>query len=138
MDISPARPIPLIFYNGTTEDKRRLNAYTELLSAIARPESVTWLNTGEALPVANVQLIGEMQLLVPLAGLIDKHAELQRLAKELDRLANDIKRSSGKLTNPNFINKAPEDVVFKEKLKLADFEQALKELTLQKNRISDL
>ena len=138
MDISPARPIPLIFYNGTAEDKRRLDAYTELLSAIARPESLTWLNAGEALPVANAQLIGEMQLLVPLAGLIDKDAELQRLAKELDRLANDIKRSSGKLTNPNFINKAPEDVVFKEKSKLADFEQALKDLTLQKNRISDL
>jgi len=138
MDISPARPIPLIFYNGSAEDKRRLDAYTELLSAIARPESITWLTAGETLPVANIQLIGEMQLLVPLAGLIDKDAELQRLAKELDRLANDIKRSSGKLENPNFINKAPEDVVGKEKLKLADFEQALKELTLQKNRISDL
>ena len=138
MDISPARPIPLIFYKGSAEDRRRLDSYTELLTAIARPESLTWLNSEDTLPVANTQLIGEMQLLVPLENLIDKNAELQRLAKELDRLANDIKRSSGKLANKNFTNKAPADVVEKEKLKLADFEQALNELTLQRNKINDL
>ena len=69
---------------------------------------------------------------------VSQDAREFRLAKELDRLANDIKRSSGKLANKNFTNKAPADVVEKEKLKLADFEQALNELTLQRNKINDL
>ena len=68
------------------------------------------------------------KVLIPLAGLIDKDAELARLQKEIDKLETEVKRLNGKLSNANFVDKAPEAVVNKEREKLADAEAALAEI----------
>ncbi len=61
-----------------------------------------------------------MKLLIPMAGLIDKEAELKRLDKEIERLSGDVTRTEGKLANPAFVDKAPAAVVDKERVKLAE------------------
>jgi valyl-tRNA synthetase len=76
--------------------------------------------------------------LIPLAGLIDKDAELARLEKEMGRLAQDIERTGKKLQNPAFVDKAPEAVVQKERDKLEKAEAALAELKAQAEKISAL
>ena len=80
MNISPAKPITLMLKNGTAEDQRRLEENETFLKSLAKIEAVTWLGDEEA-PLAATQLVGEMEVLVPMAGLIDKDAEVARLSK---------------------------------------------------------
>ncbi len=79
-----------------------------------------------------------MEILVPMADLIDKEAELKRLDKEIDKITKDSQRVRGKLDNPKFVDKAPADVVQKERDKLEDFESALHRLESQKREIAAL
>lgn len=138
MDISPAKPIPVYFYHGDSEDKRRLLENEPLLQFLIRPSSMTWLDPGDELPIAATHLVGEMQVLVPLAGLIDKAAELVRLDKEIVRKQKDLTRSEGKINNSNFVDKAPAEVVQKERDKVLDLKSALQKLLQQRHRIDSL
>ena len=90
------------------------------------------LGAGDEAPLSATALVGEMEVLVPMAGLIDKDAELKRLDKELDRLQKEIGRLEGKLGNEKFTAKAPADVVEKEKEKLRDAQGSLKRLSDQR------
>ena len=59
-----------------------------------------------------------MKILIPLAGLIDKDAELARLNKEIGKMDANLAKSNAKLSNPGFADKAPEAVVNKERDRL--------------------
>ena len=79
-----------------------------------------------------------MRQLIPLAGLIDKAAEQARLQKNIQKLEQETARLNGKLGNENFVARAPQDVVDKEKEKLADAESALASLRAQLQRIETI
>ena len=83
-------------------------------------------------------LVGEMEVLVPMAGLIDKDAELARLDKEIARLDGEVRRVGGKLANEGFVAKAPAEVLEKERAKLAEAEQALAKMVEQRGKIAAL
>jgi valyl-tRNA synthetase len=138
MDISIAKAIPILFHNGDDEDKRCLEAYRELLSFLVNPEELTMLSNDATLPVSSTYLVGEMQLLVPMSGLIDKDAEVSRLDKEIDRKEKERQRADGKVNNPNFVEKAPEAVVQKERDKVLELSSAIEKLQQQKSRIENL
>ena len=138
MDISPAREVPILFSNGSAEDQDRLNKFTQELSFLVRPESLTWLGDNAEKPMSATALVGEMKLLVPMAGLIDKEAELARLDKEIDRKQRDREKTEGKINNPSFVEKAPEEVVQKERDKLQDLDSALEKLNEQRLSIAEI
>lgn len=138
MNISPARQIPIYFQKGSAQDERRLSENRQFLLKLAKLESITWLKAGEAAPMSATALVGDMEILVPMAGLIDKAAETTRLEKEIDKLSKDLKRVEGKLHNPSFVDKAPEHVVQKERDKLSDMKSALEVLTEQLSKIQAL
>jgi len=79
-----------------------------------------------------------MEILVPMADLIDKEAELTRLSKEIDKLGKEIQRLDGKLSNANFVDRAPAEVVAKEREKLDAQRQALTKLEQQAEKIRSL
>jgi valyl-tRNA synthetase len=79
-----------------------------------------------------------MKILIPMAGLIDKDAELQRLQKEIGKVEGEIKRLQGKLNNPNFVERAPEAVVAKEQEKLNEVETRQQQLIEQREKIAAL
>jgi valyl-tRNA synthetase len=79
-----------------------------------------------------------MQLLIPLAGLIDQQAELARLQKNIRKLEQDAQRVQAKLSNENFVSRAPASVVDKEREKLAETESALGSLRVQAERIASM
>ena len=83
-------------------------------------------------------MVGQMEILVPMAGLIDKDAELMRLSKEIDKLQKDLDRIEGKLNNPKFVDKAPADVVEKEREKQSAQQKILIKLEQQSQQISAL
>ncbi len=138
MDISPAKPIPVYFSNGDSEDKRRLQENEPLLQFLIRPSSLTWLNPTEKLPISATHLVGEMEVLVPMAGLIDKEAEIVRLDKEIERKRSDLSRAEAKMGNPSFVDRAPAQVVQKERDKALDLSSALQKLQHQRSRIESL
>jgi len=138
MKISMAKRIDVILANANGEDLRRLNDNAPLLNKLAKFESVKVLAAGEQAPMSATALVGDMQVLVPMAGLIDKEAELARLDKEIQRLEGEAKRVGGKLANEGFVAKAPAEVLEKERAKLAEAEQALANLVEQRGKIASL
>lgn len=138
MNIGPGKPIPLYLANSSAEDRRRLQVNETTLSKLARLESISTLGAGQEAPMSATALVGDMQVLVPMAGLIDTTAELARLDKEIGRLQGEIKRVVGKLSNQGFVAKAPAAVIEKERVKQTEYEHALEQLTEQRARMAAL
>jgi valyl-tRNA synthetase len=138
MNIAPSKPLPVLLQNGSAVDKQSLSNNRNYLQKLARLESITWLNPDEATPESAITLIGELKILIPIAGLIDKQAELVRLDKEIQKIMKELPRIEGKLSNPSFVDKAPTDVIDKEKAKLADLHSILNNLEQQRSKIQSL
>jgi valyl-tRNA synthetase len=138
MNIAPSAKLPLYFANGHSIDQKRLENNKNFLIKLANLEDAHWLAEGDDKPLAATTLVGDLELLVPMAGFIDKEAEIGRLDKEINRLQGELKRLNGKLSNANFVDKAPADVVNKEKEKLADAESSITKLQEQKIKIEDI
>ena len=138
MNIGPGKPLPLFLKNANADDQRRLQENEALLKKLAKVESFTVLSDAEEAPLSATALVGDLQVLVPMAGLIDKDAELARLNKEIQRLQGEVARVGGKLSNAAFVDKAPPAVIEKERAKLAESEQALANFTEQHARIAAL
>ncbi|MEW8702014.1 MAG: class I tRNA ligase family protein, partial [Candidatus Thiodiazotropha sp.] len=138
MNIAPGKPVPVILANASEPDKALAKQHRHFLDFLARTESIDVLAEGEDEPESSTALVGDMKVLIPLSGLIDKEAEIKRLEKEIGRMQNDVERIEKKLANPNFVDKAPQAVVDKEREKLADSKGALETLQLQLEKIRKL
>ncbi len=134
MNIPPKKQLPVILKDSQQQDLNRVENNREFLSRLANLESIELLD-GDA-PAAATALVGKMEILIPLEGLIDKDAEIQRLDKEITKLKKVIKQSSGKLSNENYTAKAPAEVVQKERDKLAEMEQAVTQLRQQRDSLA--
>ncbi|MGO3345599.1 MAG: valine--tRNA ligase [Marinomonas sp.] len=138
MNIAPSKPLDVLLRNGTEQDKARLDANLAFLQKLAKLETVTWLTAGDAAPMSATALVGDMEVLVPMAGLIDKDAELARLQKEIDKSTKDLERIEGKLANESFVARAPAAVVDKERAKCDDLRLTVSKLEEQKASIESL
>ncbi|AIA74975.1 valyl-tRNA synthetase [Halomonas campaniensis] len=136
MNIAPGKPLDVLLTKGKPEDAQRLESNRHFLAKLAKLESATWLSNPDDAPLCATQLVGDMEVLVPMADLIDKDAELKRLAKEIDKQDKLIGGIEKKLGNEGFIAKAPEAVVEKERGKLAEFQAAKKLLEEQQVKIA--
>ena len=135
MNISPGKSIPVLFKQGDAFDRKRLNTNSQFLIKLAKLDSITWLEDSAEAPLSATALVGALEVLVPMAGLIDKDAELGRLNKELGRLQGEIKRLGGKLGNDKFVDKAPVEVIEKERAKLKDAQSSADTLLQQVAKI---
>ncbi|HBH36604.1 MAG TPA: valine--tRNA ligase, partial [Gammaproteobacteria bacterium] len=107
MNIAPGKKAPVLLANTTEADRRRAEDNRAYLDFLARTESIEILAADDEAPESATALVGEMQVLIPMAGLIDVEAERLRLQKEIGRLSGDQERTEKKLSNPNFVDKAP-------------------------------
>ena len=137
MNIAPGRAAPVLLQQCSASDLERLASHRSALSRLAKLESISVIDDKQA-PEAALALVGEMKVLIPLAGLIDKQAELQRLNKDIARLAANIEKTRRKLNSPGFKHKAPAHVVSKEQNRLQQQQQALAELQQQKQAMQKL
>ncbi len=137
MNIDPRKSLPVLLQNGSDTDRQRLDANRDFITSLGRVESIEWLGEQEG-PESATALVGEMKVLIPMAGLIDKEAEQARLNKELDRKRNELERTEKKLGNANFVDKAPAAVVEKEKTKLEDARTTIRQLEEQLEKIAKL
>ncbi|OGT33408.1 MAG: valine--tRNA ligase [Gammaproteobacteria bacterium RBG_16_51_14] len=135
-DIAPGKPLAVQVKGGSELERTWLTKNSAYIKTLARIESIKEIVTEP--DDAVVALAGAMTLLVPLADLIDLKAELERLEKELDRLNADEDRIRKKLGNSNFVARAPEEVVRKERERLEETAAAISRLKGQHVRIRQL
>jgi valyl-tRNA synthetase len=138
MDISPGKALPVLLVDSSDNDRLFAERNALLLRRVGRVESVRALDATEEPPASATALLGNMRLLVPLAGIIDKDAEKARINKQRERIATELARSKGKLGNEKFVNNAPADVVTQEKQRVAEFERQISQLDEQLERLDTL
>jgi valyl-tRNA synthetase len=138
MNISPAKELEIFLHNGNEPDKHNLETHENYLKSLAKLSKITWLNNGDDIPQSAVQLVGNMEVLVPMKGLINKEEEIERLSKKLSKLEKEIAKLSGKLSNEKFVSNAPEAVVKKEQEKLDEFKSSFAKLSEQLKNIENL
>ncbi len=138
MNIPPGRELTVLLKNGSDADKSRLEQNATFLKKLAKLADIGWVEPDEETPLSATALVGELEILVPMAGLIDKEAELARLAREIEKTEQDLARVEGKLSNASFVDRAPPEVVSKEREKAAALEQALGKLREQVERIQTM
>jgi len=128
----------VLLQGGTDHDRALSTTSGDLLKRLARVETIEWLHADAEPPLNALALVGELKVMVPLVGLIDLGAEQARLGKDVAKKQQELERLQQKLANPNFADKAPADVVAKERQKLADAEAALATLQTQLASIAGL
>ncbi|MEI8596600.1 valine--tRNA ligase [Photobacterium sp. Hal280] len=137
-DIAPSKGLDVMLKAADDKEAARLQQNQAVLVALAKLDSLRVLADGEATPACATALVGKSTLMIPMAGLIDKDAELARLDKEMAKTQGEIKRIAGKLGNEGFVAKAPEAVVAKEREKLEGYKETLIKLEEQKATIAAL
>lgn len=137
-DIAPSKGLDVMIKVADEKDAARIQANEIVLTSLAKLDSIKVLADNEETPACATSLVGKSELMIPMAGLIDKDAELARLDKEVAKIQGEIKRIEGKLGNEGFVAKAPEVVIAKEREKLEGYKETLVKLEAQKETIAAL
>ena len=138
LDLPPSRQIPVVLVGPSDAERERLAGGAAYVRALARVLTIDILQDGDPTPKASTALLGELEILVPLEGIIDKDAEIGRLVRELDKLGKNLHRSRAKLDNASFRDRAPAEVVEKERGRAAEFESSIGKLEAQLETLHSL
>ncbi|HET7676200.1 MAG TPA: valine--tRNA ligase [Gammaproteobacteria bacterium] len=131
MDIAPGKPLPVLLADASPDDRRRLDARRDLIASLARVESIELVQDAAKAPQSATALLGGMKILVPMAGLIDVQAEVERLSRQLEKLEKLQAQSERKLANTSFVDNAPPAVVDQERGRLEEHRAAIAKLREQ-------
>ena len=137
MNIAPGKALPIFMAGGDSEDRRRTAENERVLVKLAKLESIAFRDD-DTMPATAMQNVGGLEVHVPLAGLIDKDAELARLAKQREQHQKVIEGIERKLSNESFVAKAPAAVVDKERARLEEAKAAIVLLDEQQERLANL
>ncbi len=137
MNIAPGKLLPVLLRKGSASDKENYQAHQHLCKTLAKIESVTWLKMNDTPPQSASAFVGELEIFIPMAGFINKEEETARLNKEIAKLQKDLAQTEKKLQNPQFVDKAPPDVVAKERSKQAEMLMTLSKLKKQLEAVND-
>lgn len=137
-DIAPKKSFKVFLINGSTQDRKYYTNSMPYIKSLANIHEVEWLDTEDTIAEAAMALVGEMKIMVPLAGLIDKDVEIEKLEKEIKNITSNLEKSLAKLDNPNFADKAPAAVVNKERDRVAEMQTSLQQLKEQLDKVNNM
>jgi valyl-tRNA synthetase len=138
MDIPPTRKLDVLLQNASARDAENLERNLHYLMRLAGIGSARILPPGEAAPISAVALLGDLEILVPMAGLIDPAAELERLAKRKRKAEIDLQKLEAKLKNGQFAKNAPPEIVAKDQQRIAELRTEIAQLSAQTARVTKL
>jgi valyl-tRNA synthetase len=143
LDIPPSRKLPVLLQNVNQSDTEYLGRNLHYLVRLAGIEPPRVLEPRQAVPVqavpiSAVALLGTLEILVPMAGLIDPAAELDRLAKRQRKTNAELLKMESKLSNAEFARNAPPEVVAKDQQRLSELRTEIGQLTAQIARVTKL
>jgi valyl-tRNA synthetase len=136
MNIAPGKRVPILFKQGDANDKKLYEKNQHLIATLAKFEAARWLTAGDSIPESATVLVGDLEILIPMAGLIDKNEESARINREIAKLAKEAENAEIKLKNPSFVDRAPRDVVEKERGRLTELKITLEKLHQQLEKIA--
>ena len=137
-NLPPGAELTVLLRNTEASDVARAKSNDRFLRKLAKLRELRILSPSEEAPPSLSALCGHMEVLVPMAGVIDFATELARIDKELIRQTQEVKKLAGKLDNASFVDRAPTEVVDKEKAKLTAAQEAITTLNAQRQRIEEL
>ena len=138
LDIAPSIRLSVLLKDATALDLERFGRNAASIQRLAGIGETRALSAGESAPQAAAALLGSMSVLVPMAGLIDVDAELERLGKRRSKIEQELTRASAKLGNENFVRNAPAEVVAQERARVEEFKRELAQLADQLKRVASL
>ena len=138
MDISPKITLPLLVQDAAAADAERIARLAGSITALSNVQEPRLLAAGEEPPVSATSLLGSMKILVPMAGLIDKEAELARLRKKKAQTESDLAKNLARMGSEKFVNGAPPEVLERERARIAQQQQELAALNEQIGKIEAL
>ncbi|HEX3603542.1 MAG TPA: valine--tRNA ligase [Steroidobacteraceae bacterium] len=138
MDIPLNRKLEVLLQNAGPRDLSHLGRNLHYLVRLAGIEPPRLLGAAEAAPISAVALLGNMEILVPMKGLIEPEAELERLAKRLRKTEIDLSKLETKLGNSQFAKNAPPDIVAKDQQRLEELRTEMGQLSAQTARVRQL
>jgi len=130
MNVPPNKKAPVIIRSANRRNMDVMKQNEESLIALAKLDSVQSGNSLTRPKLSASSVVLDMEIFMPLEGLIDIDVERQRLTKEIDRLEKQIEGINSKLMNKDFINRAPKEVIDKERQKSTDFLASLNKVKL--------
>ena len=134
-NIPPGDSLDIVLGNTVDTDLERIQRHKPSLEKLAKVSSIRAIQSDEdQMPVLSA-LAGTIEVMVPMAGVVDFAKELERLEKELTRLGGEQTRLTGKLSNEKFTARAPEHVVEAERAKLAEVTTAISSVQAQKTNL---
>lgn len=131
MKLGNAVRLPVLLENISESETASLSRIENQFKALAKVDTLTLVKAGEDVPLSSSSMVGQLKVLVPMKGLIDPTAELNRLAKAQEKLVKSAESLRSKLSNESFVSKAPANVVEAEKAKLAEMDSQLAEMNKQ-------
>ena len=134
--IKPGQEVQVLLQDGDAHDRKLAAATEALVRRLVKAESLRWLDAGAEAPPSALGLVGDLKILVPLAGLIDVDAERRRVHKALERKQAELQQLHRKLGNQKFIDNAPPTVVQKERERAAEAQSRLDVLKVQLQSLS--
>jgi valyl-tRNA synthetase len=138
MNLSPGKALPVKLAGATAADRARVATNRAYIERLARVADIEHLEDSAAVRGAATALLGEMRILVPLAGLVDVGAEITRLDKQLARARKDLEACRRKLDNASFVSNAPAEIIAKERERAAELTQRSDQLSAQLTRIREI
>jgi valyl-tRNA synthetase len=138
MDIAPSRRLDVLLQNAGPTDREYLERNRHYLSRLAGIAEPRVLARSEAAPISATALVGSLEILVPMAGLIDPNAELERLTKRRRRAETEFGKLQVKLSNEEFARNAPPEVVAKDQARLLELSTEIDQLARQIARVKGL
>ena len=137
-NIKPSTEVNLLLQGGQQSDRQLANVTISMLQRLANVGDIDWLEDGKEPPPNALSLVGELKVMIPLAGLIDLAGEQSRITKELGKANSELERIQKKLANESFVAKAPPDVVQKEQQKAKSAEARVAALKEQLEALSQM
>ena len=123
VNIPPSQQVNLLVSSDDPEVLARIQQHQALIRPLATIKSITQIDVGSEEPIAAVQPLESLRLVIPLAGLVDAHAESLRITRALEKLTRELQGLKQRLQNPDFCKRAPVELVNEQRKRLSAMEQ---------------
>jgi valyl-tRNA synthetase len=138
MNLSAGRPLPVLLAGGSELDRQRVARHGPSIDRLARVASIDWLEAGASPRGVATALLGELRILIPLSGLVDPGLEIERIGKQLRKLAEELAQAEKKLGNERFVANAPAEIVQKERARAAELAERRSRMETQLGKLREI
>jgi valyl-tRNA synthetase len=138
MNVPPAQKVEVIFSSKNTRSREVLSQHRVYIENLARAERITVAEQIQKPETAATAVAQDVEIVIPLKGIVDFAEEERRLRKEINKLEKDSATVTKKLSNEEFLRKAPQDIIEKEKNKAREVNEKREKLLTSLNRIHKL